>query len=180
MLNNVKGKLLESHVWEGERGWLSWTDGEVGSGRRKAEAGDQRVLVDVHGNEEVQEVSLECLCFLSEIGNKVKSWEWIQWRRCGWLEKQKRCEAVTTESGWVGRPQKEYRTDGHKERHPWSCIWRINTEHGPSGGVYLFVFCLFRHIHLPGHSKKRWAGFHLDGLCHVNAAKRKGNSWECV
>lgn len=30
-----KRKLLESCVWEGTRGWLSWTDGEVGSGRRE-------------------------------------------------------------------------------------------------------------------------------------------------
>ena len=57
---------------------------------------------------------------------------------------------------------------------------KISTEHGPSCCVYVFVFCLFRHIRLPGHSEKRWAWFHLAGLCHVSAAKRKGSSRECV
>ena len=49
----------------------------MGSGRRKAEAGDQTVLVHVLGDGEIQEVSLECFCLLSEIGNKVKSQEQI-------------------------------------------------------------------------------------------------------
>lgn len=30
---------------------------------------------------------------------------------------------------------------------------KIYTGHGPGGGAYWFVFCLFRHIHLPGHSR---------------------------